>query len=204
MNNFDGTEDIVDDFYDHNLSNYVDFIQIKHLNATDELIKLNVPPEKIVWQLLLHGNERLLNENISLEIENVKEFKDICSTISIDAWERIYDGNGCIAKKKYENDNISWTIRFDCGRSIANKVKIAIKLGLAGVTITNLSNDDVRGKCQCEDDTFADFSLSEEKRKCNYSNFFALNTVYDAIDRSFSEIDRNSKESGNFNSTKTE
>ncbi|XP_031636840.1 probable chitinase 2 [Contarinia nasturtii] len=193
-NNVEHTKEIVDDFYDHNLSNYVDFIQIKNLNVIDNLIKLNVQPEKIVWQLLLQGHEKLSNENISFKIENLKDFNDICSTLSMDEWERSYDGNECIAKKKYISQSISWIIKFDCSRSIANKVKSAVRRNLAGISITNLSNDDFHGKCTNEHDTFADFYLNEEPPRRNSNEFFALQTVYEATYLSFNEMDQNSKE----------
>lgn len=184
--------------YDENeldaLSNNLDYMQISDMDVIKSSIESGVPSEKIVFHLILQGNERLLNTNISFSVENLKNINEICHTLSKDIWNQSYDGNDCIANKMYDNNCISWTIKYDCSRSIANKIRQAMKLNLAGVMISYLSTDDFLGKCNIEADTFADFHphagvmLNIPTR--NVTTFFALRTVYEAIELTLDEMDQ--------------
>lgn len=176
---------------------YIDQIQIRHTNMINSFIELGISPKKIVLHILLQGNERLSNTNISFNVEYVKGYNEICSTISKDAWEKSYDGKNCIVKKKYKSKIMSWIMKFDCSRSIANKVRQAMKWNLIGIMITYLSTDDFLGKCQIELDTFDDFKPVEgvilHIPRRNLTDFFGLRTVTEAIGISLDEIQQENK-----------
>lgn len=80
----------------------------------------------------------------------------------------------------------------DSSRSIANKVRFAMKRGLTGVAMDFLDFDDVFGKCGIDNDTFEDFKPIEgvtlKFPKRTDPTFLLLRTVNEAIDVTMDEI----------------
>lgn len=192
---FEANSDVVDEYELSRLTEYIDYIQVANTATIDDLIQSGVPTNKIIFQLSLHGYEKLSNSKISFSIENIKGYNEICHTLSKDNWEKSYNGDSCVAKKVYENKHIGWTIQYDCSRSIANKMRQMVKQRLAGVSISYLSTDDFHGKCGTEADTYADFCLTAEEnaiiRARNITTFSALRTVNEATAVSLNKINKN-------------
>lgn len=80
----------------------------------------------------------------------------------------------------------------ESSRSIANKVRFAVKRGLAGVAAVHMQFDDYLGVCAKNDDTFVDFQPAESAilniPQRNDSTFPLLCTINEAIDLTLDEI----------------
>lgn len=192
---FETNAEIMDDQFElNNLLKYIDYIQISDMEIINKLIESGVSPEKVIFHIFLQGFERLSNDKISFYVENIKDYNEICYTLSKDIWKRSYDGSNCIAEKKYENEHLNWIIKYDCSRLIANKIRQSMKQNLAGILISYLSSDDFVGKCGIESDTFDDFKsvagVTLHLPKRNVTTFSALHTINEAIEITLDEMDQ--------------
>lgn len=121
-------------------------------------------------------------------------YNEICETISKPdaSWNSSWDGHKAQAIASYRDVNTSKVVVFDSPRSIANKMRFAMKLNLAGAMIWSVDTDDFRGDCEFPTDTYEDFrdnpniKLNIPNRK--YKNYALLNTVNDAIVLSLEEL----------------
>lgn len=81
------------------------------------------------------------------------------------------------------------------GQSVANKVRFAVKRGLAGIAPVYLSSDDVKGECGFDDDTFSDFKSDDGENltipERSDLTFPLLRTINIAIDVTLGEIRTN-------------
>lgn len=146
----------------------------------EKLIKLGVAPAKIVLGIQLIGvgfgqSERLFDK--------FYQYNEVCS-----AQEKVYNVDSGLSVFKYENCDVV----IEDSRSIANKVRFAVKRGLGGVAPTYLMYDDHSGVCFKDEDTFVDFQ-SDEGAILNIptrteSTFPLLSTVNEAIRMTSNEI----------------
>lgn len=195
---FETNAEIMDDQFEKNdLFKYIDYIQISDMKIISRLIKSGVLLEKVIFHIFLQGYERLSNDKISFYVENIKDYNEICQTLSKDVWKRSYDGSNCIAEKNYENQHLNWIIKYDCSRLIANKIRQAMKQNLAGILISYLSSDNFAGKCRIESDTFDDFNsdagVTLQLPIRNVTTFSALHTINEAIGVTLDEINQMNK-----------
>lgn len=74
---------------------------------------------------------------------------------------------------------------FESSRSIANKVRFAVRRDLGGIMAFSINYDDFEGKCNSENDTFADFksatSVALNVPEAKNTTFPLLHTMNEAI-----------------------
>lgn len=127
-----------------------------------KLIAAGVPPSKIIIDLPLKGATFDMNIIYGSNFDEFIGYSEICAKLLNDKssqWQRSYLNKSDVAI--LENHNESRAIVIECSRSIANKIRFAMKLGLGGVLTGPVNMDDYEGKCIEDADTFADFQPDE-------------------------------------------
>lgn len=162
----------------------------RYENNMDKLIELGVPPQKLVMGVQLFGSGFSYENDVEkLEPEEFKAYRTICSEID-DKWQKTFDNSSCLSVLTNEEEKL--VIVFENTRSVANKLRLAMKRGLAGVVSTYISNDDYQGKCSIDQDTFIDFHPVEGVKltipKRNETTFPILRTINEAIVVALDEI----------------
>uniref|UniRef100_A0A1B0DAE5 Uncharacterized protein n=1 Tax=Phlebotomus papatasi TaxID=29031 RepID=A0A1B0DAE5_PHLPP len=116
-------------------------------------------------------------------------YNEICATVqnTSAAWEVSWDAktDQAIARKKNTEIGETKVVTFDSSRSIANKIRYAVKLKLAGAMVWSIDTDDFLGNCKVDNDTFVDYTPKPEvklsfPRRVN-DNFPLLRTINEAI-----------------------
>lgn len=122
--------------------------------SIDCAIALGMPRKKIVMGLQLLPT---VFDHFSSEIEKF-DYSQFC-----DLEEKYDDTIGLNTAKKLVP--ILWTFLpeheryiYESSRSIANRVRFAVRRNLGGIMAFSINYDDFEGKCKAENDTFADFS----------------------------------------------
>ncbi|GAB0094588.1 Probable chitinase 2 [Sergentomyia squamirostris] len=126
-------------------------------------------------------------------------FNEICDTVqnSSAAWSVTWDAatDQAVARKKHtDSAGETKVITYDSSRSIANKIRYALKLNLAGAMVWSIDTDDFLGKCHSEEDTFVDYVARPGvkltfPRRVN-DNFPLLRTINEAIIVAQSELEQ--------------
>lgn len=116
-------------------------------------------------------------------------YNEICATVqnTSAAWEVSWDAktDQAIARKKNTEIGETKVVTFDSSRSIANKIRYAVKLKLAGAMVWSIDTDDFLGNCKADNDTFVDYTAKPGvklsfPRRVN-DNFPLLRTINEAI-----------------------
>lgn len=142
--------------------NVLNIMNLKKMLA--KMITLGVPASKLVMVLNFEGNELFRTEKVNA-VQNVPiTYSEICKIYKDDGglnWEIFYDADASLAylKKKHKTNKMADVV-FQNPRSIVNRVRLAMRLNLVGVTIHVINSDDVYGKCHIDEDTFDDFKSS--------------------------------------------
>lgn len=116
-------------------------------------------------------------------------------------WESNWfvDASEALARKFVDGE--AHAVTYDTARSIANKVRYAIKLGLQGVMVWTIDTDDFRGDCDLAliEDRFSDFRTAPNVKlqipKFTGKNYPLLRTLNEAISLTLSEIRQEANES---------
>lgn len=164
-------------------------------NVIVNLIKMGVPSSKILAEVIFMGIE--LNF-MSLSTKHLTYYQ-ICDKItnSQTNWIRRYDSEmGLeIATQKWGRYEYQVLI-FENSRSIANKIRFAVKHNLAGALVSCVNTDDYAGRCKIDENTYADYELNVndtlKSSNRNYNTFPLLNTVNDAIEIAVNTFKQNS------------
>lgn len=92
----------------------------------------------------------------------------------------------------HKDGETSLSVVVDRSRSIANKVRFAVKYSLAGVAPIYISFDDFHGLCGVDEDTFDDFKSNNQNNVPSRMNntFPLLYTVNKAIKLTWDEMER--------------
>lgn len=159
--------------------------------SIDSAIALGVPRAKIVMGLQLLPT---VFDHFSSDVEKF-DYSYVCD-LAVK-----YDINRglCTSRKPV---NIRWTFLpeyeryiFESSRSIANKVRFAVRRNLGGVMVFPINYDDFDGNCLAENDTFADFKSTADVTlnipAAKNTTFPLLYTINDAI---FVAINEKNKE----------
>ncbi|XP_058837611.1 probable chitinase 2 [Topomyia yanbarensis] len=114
-------------------------------------------------------------------------YNEVCETLkdNPDSWSVSWDSTASEAVATMLDGNMTKVVIYDSTRSMANKVRFAIRQNLGGLMIWSVDTDDFNGVCEPEKDTFADFG-DREKIKLNIpppvpDKYKLLRTVNDAI-----------------------
>lgn len=117
-------------------------------------------------------------------------YNEICASIENDTWTVTWDAKTAqaIARQSVAGEKTR-VIVYDTSRSIANKVRFAVRQELGGVMIWSVDTDDFLGSCPLDnDETFADFKNIEMQQSFykilktrNSDNYPLLRTINEAI-----------------------
>lgn len=166
-------------------------------NKIEKLIKCGVSPKKIVMGIHFTGPGFLVTSSGKSNFQQIHRYEAICTEMLDEPlkWEKSISSSGISILTKYGTTNM--VIILENSRSIANKVRFAMKRGLAGVSPFFIFADDVSGKCGIEADTFNDFkpaggmALNIPKRTQPEFPFFR--TIREAIDVTLQEMTEEAK-----------
>lgn len=161
------------------------------------LINSGVPPLKILIAFKLEGSmfTRRIQKSTNHEMfvfEKTWKYNEICSIQSTASeWKRIYSKQFDLTAL----DDGKQVIVYESSRTFANKMRYAMKRGLAGAVVGLINDDDYLGKCN-QDDTFIDFTPREgiifKFSQWNENTFPMLRTINAAIEMTYDEIQQNS------------
>lgn len=176
------------------------------------LIKLGASPSKIVMGVPFYGRTFITNfdgnygdasTDIQFQGPYTREngflgYNEICALLSntTTKWTSSWDEatSQGIARFKNETSGETRVVVYDNTRSIAKKMKFAMKNKLAGVMSWSIDTDDFLGDCDVEHETFDDFGktvgvkLTLPKRV--NSNYPLLRTINEGIIIALDEIDQ--------------
>lgn len=153
-----------------------------------KFMALGVPASKTVIGVSFKG--ATFDANF---IQNLIGYNEICRHLlnnEASEWERSYLSSSELAILKNHHGN--HTIVFESSRSIANKMRFAMKRGLAGIITASIIRDDYEGGCVEDEDTFVDFqpegiTLNIPQRVGDRS-FPLIRTINEAINVTLDEM----------------
>lgn len=165
----------------------------------EKLITSGVSAEKIVLGIHLTGPAFLMTS--SQRDEDAKFYQifgygPICKAYNIqpENWNKTQSESGVSVLRKI-GGLTRMTLAFESSRSIANKVRYAVKSGLGGIAPIYIPMDDVNGDCGYDNDTFNDFRTNDGQA-LNIPvqidpTFSLLRTINVAIDVTLHELTSN-------------
>ncbi|XP_031639536.1 probable chitinase 2 [Contarinia nasturtii] len=181
------------------IANYLDFMHLQYFGNIDEMIKLGVPPSKIVIEVVIITGHSLRRSFSIFDFDSFKSFlryDEICDLLKGVSIKRIFYDN---FEEKIHADYIDESgdgrsVLFEDTRSIANKTRNAMRRNLAGVAVFTADADDSYGKYPIGANTFDDFK-SDANVVANIPNqntrtYPMLRTVNQAIVLALDEMDQ--------------
>lgn len=185
----------------------------------DHLIKLGASPAKIVMGLPFYGRTFITNldgnfEDPSSEVgftgiytrENgFMGYNEICDLLTnkSSGWIRSWDNSTTqgVARFKDPSKQETRVAVYDSSRSIANKVRYAMRNNLAGAMVWSIDTDDFHGDCASDEDTFVDVIAEAGKditltipKRVN-TNYPLLRTINEGIIVALEEINAETSDS---------
>ncbi|KAL7733630.1 hypothetical protein ACLKA6_005082 [Drosophila palustris] len=173
----------------------------------DYLLKQGAPPSKLVLGLPFYG--RTFKTSAQGNLDDASDgagfqgpftredgflgYNEICNILSnkTSGWTKQWDPQTSQVLARSERNVFTQDVNgvtFDSSRSIANKVKFAMKKRLAGVMVWSVDTDDFLGDCQLDEDTFADFRLVTTAPRRLSHNYPLLRTINEATSLALEEI----------------
>ncbi|XP_055608663.1 probable chitinase 2 isoform X2 [Uranotaenia lowii] len=168
----------------------------------EHLMKLGAPSSKIVMGLPFYGRTfvtaakrakigdesdekgfagRSTNEN------GFMGYNEVCEALkeNPDGWNVSWDPEASEAIATMLDGNMTKVVIYDNTRSMANKVRYAIRQNLVGLMVWSVDTDDFNGLCTAEEDTYTDFG-DRNQIKLNIpppiqDKYKLLKTINDAI-----------------------
>jgi len=182
-------------------------------STIEHLIQMGASPSKIVMGLPFYGRTFITKLEGNLEDATLEQgftgpytresgfmgYNEICDVLTnkTSGWTSEWDGNTSqgVARFKDLTKNETRVAVYDTSRSIANKVRYAVRNNLAGSMIWSVDTDDFRGECNNEEDTYTDMlatvrpgiTLNIPKRF--NTNYPLLRTINEATVIASEEID---------------
>lgn len=173
---------------------YVYMSQNQWYNHYRHLINSDLPPSKIVETLSIVGTLQTKKYNYGVKTtEKNIVYSDVCHLLASKNWTKSYNNmtfnNTALLDEKSE----SLVLTFQDSRSIAARVRDAMRHNLAGVAILTIM-DDFEGECHWNPNTFDDFGpISSQLYNMklsipNESKFLLLLAANSAIIAALGEI----------------
>lgn len=165
----------------------------------DTLLKDGVQPSKLLLRLPFDSPVIItMPDNDLSKYNRSVDYNTICDLLSRKngtKWQKSFnDAVGlAVAWNKNAKEGEENAIVFECSRSVANKLRYALKRGLGGVVTGLLNEDDVLGECGFEADTWEDFKPKEGvilnfPKRNKTSKFALINTLNEAVEVVLDEI----------------
>lgn len=188
----------VDNIVDENIPKYftVDYametFDISYQEKMIDLLKeLGIPKTKLIMGFHLGGPRFLSKFSKDLNYDR------ICDPKYQDPkkWDMTYDQNASVATITSKS-RLKQTIIYLNSRSIANRMSLITKSGLAGASVDSIFGDDIKGECEnYQNDTFSDFTptkctseIKELPSKRENTEYPLLQTMNEAITATLSEM----------------
>lgn len=179
-----------------------DALKVRNISHIEEQIEsltaMDIPPAKIIIGLPFESPQFLTTLiNGESNFEGPINYNAMCRVWSSETkykWLRTFNeetGLAIAQSQKFHTGNV-YSIVYDSSRSIANKIRYAMKKGLGGVTTGLLHADDFHGHCELDADTYLDFKpidgviLNIPQR--NSSMFALVRTISEAIEVTLDEV----------------
>ncbi|ALC44806.1 Cht2 [Drosophila busckii] len=186
-------------------SSAVDPLSVQY--SIDYLLQLGAPPSKLVlglpfygrtFKTVSQGNLNDASDGVGFRGPYTREdgflgYNEICNILSnkTSGWSKQWDAETSQMLARSERNVFTQdvsVVTFDSSRSIANKVKFAMKKRLAGVMVWSVDTDDFLGNCELDEDTYADFRLvTSAPRRLNH-NYPLLRTINEATSLALEEL----------------
>ncbi|EDV95540.1 probable chitinase 2 [Drosophila grimshawi] len=182
-----------------------DPLSVQH--TIDYLLELGAPPSKVVlglpfygrtFKTVAQGNVDDASDGVGFQGPFTREdgflgYNEICRILSnkTSGWSKKWDAPTSQILAKSERNVFTQdvsVVTFDSSRSIANKVKFAVQKKLAGVMVWSVDTDDFLGKCELDEDTFADFRLVTNSPRRLNQNYPLLRTINEATTFALDEL----------------
>ena len=107
-------------------------------------------------------------------------------------WHKQWNGPSSEILARYRNDNVTNVITYDSSRSVANKVRYAMRKNLGGISGWDICMDDFQGDCPIDTDTFMDFKtvpgVELKLPTRTRTDYPLLRTINEAISLSMEEL----------------
>ncbi|XP_058065750.1 probable chitinase 2 [Anopheles bellator] len=149
-----------------------DFLNVEY--TIEYLLDLGAPSSKLVLGLPFYGRTfvspkaRALLGDVANEVgfpgPSTKEngfmgYNEVCEELKRNPsdWTLSWDAAAAEMVATKSNDTVSQVVVYDNTRSIANKVRFAVRQKLAGLMVWSVDTDDFNGLCEPETDTYVDF-----------------------------------------------
>lgn len=98
-----------------------------------------------------------------------------------------------IAKYRDSSSDLTHVVVYDTQRSLANKVRFAVRNKLAGVSVFSIDTDDFKGQCKADDDMYKDFGkypgMNLVTPKPPTGKFMLLTAVNEAFEVAYNEFE---------------
>lgn len=183
----------------HTAKDAIKVRNISHiLDQIEALTAMDIPPSKIIIGLPFGSPQFIMTLiNSESKFEGAISYIAMCNMWSNERkykWLKSFNEDAGLAiaqSQKYHTGDVH-SIVFDSSRSIANKLRYAMKKGLGGVTTGFLHADDIHGHCDLDTDTWHDFKpidgviLNIPQR--NVSTFPLIRTISEAIEVTMDEL----------------
>ncbi|XP_035791160.1 probable chitinase 2 [Anopheles albimanus] len=185
-----------------------DFLSIEY--TIEHLLNLGAPPNKIVLGLPFFGRtfvSRIVGAGMGDDADKVgfagpatKEngfmgYNEICEELKRNPnnWRLTWDVASAEMVATKSNNTASQVVVYDSTRSIANKVRFAVRLNLAGLLAWSIDTDDFNGLCKPELDTYEDFVKKVDISRFNIplpvnGKYPLLKTISNAIVVAYEEL----------------
>ncbi|XP_049540558.1 probable chitinase 2 [Anopheles darlingi] len=154
-----------------------DFLNVEY--SIEHLLNLGAPASKLVLGLPFYGRTfvsamaRARLGDVANEVgfpgPATKEngfmgYNEICEELRRNPsdWTLTWDVAAAEMVATKSNDTASQVVVYDSTRSIANKVRFAVRQKLAGLMVWSVDTDDFNGLCGPETDTYVDFGDREK------------------------------------------